>query len=277
MHLEFRSLFSGSTGNSTLAAFDDTLLLIDAGRTGKILDEAARSQGFDMRRVRAILVTHEHIDHIRGVGVLARKYGMEVYASPGTWAAMADKVGEIPARQRCEFTPDEDFYIDRVNVLPFSIPHDAAQPTGFALSCGGRKVSVLTDLGHTTKELLTRVEGSDVLLLEANHDVQMLTDGSYPERLKRRILSGKGHLSNDACGRALTELLGIGVPNVYLGHLSEENNVPELAYSTVARMVEDFGAHVGRDVQIRMTYPNRAAEAFFPVRGESFRTGRGSK
>ena len=190
MHLEFRSLFSGSTGNSTLAAFDDTLLLIDAGRTGKILDEAARSQGFDMRRVRAILVTHEHIDHIRGVGVLARKYGMEVYASPGTWAAMADKVGEIPARQRCEFTPDEDFYIDRVNVLPFSIPHDAAQPTGFALSCGGRKVSVLTDLGHTTKELLTRVEGSDVLLLEANHDVQMLTDGSYPERLKRRILSG---------------------------------------------------------------------------------------
>ena len=237
MHLEFRSLFSGSTGNSTLAAFDDTLLLIDAGRTGKILDEAARSQGFDMRRVRAILVTHEHIDHIRGVGVLARKYGMEVYASPGTWAAMADKVGEIPARQRCEFTPDEDFYIDRVNVLPFSIPHDAAQPTGFALSCGGRKVSVLTDLGHTTKELLTRVEGSDVLLLE-------------------------GHLSNDACGRALTELLGIGVPNVYLGHLSEENNVPELAYSTVARMVEDFGAHVGRDVQIRMTYPNRAAEAF---------------
>ena len=262
MHLEFRSLFSGSTGNSTLAAFDDTLLLIDAGRTGKILDEAARSQGFDMRRVRAILVTHEHIDHIRGVGVLARKYGMEVYASPGTWAAMADKVGEIPARQRCEFTPDEDFYIDRVNVLPFSIPHDAAQPTGFALSCGGRKVSVLTDLGHTTKELLTRVEGSDVLLLEANHDVQMLTDGSYPERLKRRILSGKGHLSNDACGRALTELLGIGVPNVYLGHLSEENNVPELAYSTVARMVEDFGAHVGLDVQIRMTYPNRAAEAF---------------
>ena len=241
MHLEFRSLFSGSTGNSTLAAFDDTLLLIDAGRTGKILDEAARSQGFDMRRVRAILVTHEHIDHIRGVGVLARKYGMEVYASPGTWAAMADKVGEIPARQRCEFTPDEDFYIDRVNVH---------QRNWIGRSTGAEV------------DFKTGVEGSDVLLLEANHDVQMLTDGSYPERLKRRILSGKGHLSNDACGRALTELLGIGVPNVYLGHLSEENNVPELAYSTVARMVEDFGAHVGRDVQIRMTYPNRAAEAF---------------
>lgn len=262
MHLEFRPLFSGSTGNSTLAAFDDTLLLIDAGRTGKLLDEAVRQQGFDMRRVRAILVTHEHIDHIRGVGVLARKYGMEVYASAGTWAAMADKVGEIPARQRCEFDPDVDFYIDKVNVLPFSIPHDAAQPTGFSLSCGGKKVSVMTDLGHTTKELLSRVEGSDVLLLEANHDVQMLTDGSYPERLKRRILSNKGHLSNDACGKALTELLKIGVPRVYLGHLSEENNVPELAYSTVAQTVEAFGARVGRDVQICMTYPDRAAEAF---------------
>ena len=262
MHLEFRSLFSGSTGNCTLAAFDETLLLIAAGRTGKLLDEAVRAQGFDMRRVRAILVTHEHIDHIRGVGVLARKYGMEVYASPGTWAAMADKVGEIPARQRCEFTPDEDFYIDRVNVLPFSIPHDAAQPTGFALSCGGKKVSVMTDLGHTTKELLGRVEASDVLLLEANHDVQMLTDGSYPERLKRRILSRKGHLSNEDCGQALTELMRLGVHSVYLGHLSEENNVPELAYSTVAAMVEAQGACVGRDVQIRMTYPNRAAEAF---------------
>ena len=147
MNLDFCSLFSGSTGNSELVAFDDTLLLIDAGRTGKALDEAVRRQGFDMRMVRAILVTHEHIDHIRGVGVLARKYGMEVYASHGTWEAMADKVGEIPARQRCEFDPDADFYIDKVNVLPFSIPHDAAQPTGFSLTCGGKKGSVMTDLG----------------------------------------------------------------------------------------------------------------------------------
>ena len=258
----FCTLYSGSSGNSTYIGTGTGGILVDAGVSCKALLTALSARDIRPDTIRGLFLTHEHIDHIRGVGVLARKYGMEVYASPGTWAAMADKVGEIPARQRCEFTPDEDFYIDRVNVLPFSIPHDAAQPTGFALSCGGRKVSVLTDLGHTTRELLTRVEGSDVLLLEANHDVQMLTDGSYPERLKRRILSGKGHLSNDACGRALTELLGIGVPNVYLGHLSEENNVPELAYSTVARMVEDFGAHVGRDVQIRMTYPNRAAEAF---------------
>lgn len=261
MHLDFRSLFSGSTGNSSLAAFDDTLLLIDAGRTGKMLDEAVRRQGFDLGRVRAILVTHEHIDHIRGVGVLARKYGMEVYASEGTWAAMEGKIGAIPSRLRCEFCPDEDFYIDRVNVLPFSVPHDAAQPTGFSLTCGGKKVSVMTDLGHTTKELLSKVEGSNVLLLEANHDVKMLTDGSYPERLKRRILSGRGHLSNEACGEALTALLQTGVPRVYLGHLSEENNVPELAYSTVERIVENFGAKVGRDVVIRMTYPDRAAEA----------------
>lgn len=260
MNLDFCSLFSGSTGNSELVAFDDTLLLIDAGRTGKALDEAVRRQGFDMRMARAILVTHEHIDHIRGVGVLARKYGMEVYASHGTWEAMADKVGEIPARQRCEFDPDADFYIDKVNVLPFSIPHDAAQPTGFALTCGGKKVSVMTDLGHTTKDLLSWVEGSDVMLLEANHDVQMLRDGSYPERLKRRILSNKGHLSNDACGMALTDLINCGTRHVYLGHLSEENNVPELAYSTVAHILETIGAKVGSDVELRMTFPDHAAE-----------------
>lgn len=261
MNLEFLPLFSGSTGNSALAAFGETLLLIDAGRTGRALEAAARAQGFDMSKVRALLVTHEHIDHIRGVGVLARKYGMEVYASEGTWEAMAKKVGEIPARQRCVFTPEQDFYIDRVNVAPFSIPHDAAQPTGYCLTCGGKRVSVLTDLGHTNAELLSRVEGSDVLLLEANHDVQMLRDGSYPERLKRRILSRHGHLSNEACGQALTALLRSGRPQVYLGHLSEENNVPELAYSTVAHIVEDYGAQVGSDVLIRMTYPDRAAEA----------------
>lgn len=260
MNLDFCSLFSGSTGNSELVAFDDTLLLIDAGRTGKALDEAVRRQGFDMRMVRAILVTHEHIDHIRGVGVLARKYGMEVYASHGTWEAMADKVGEIPARQRCEFDPDADFYIDKVNVLPFSIPHDAAQPTGFSLTCGSKKVSVMTDLGHTTKDLLSWVEGSDVMLLEANHDIQMLRDGSYPERLKRRILSNKGHLSNDACGMALTDLINCGTRHVYLGHLSEENNVPELAYSTVAHILETIGAKVGSDVELRMTFPDHAAE-----------------
>ena len=260
MNLDFCSLFSGSTGNSELVAFDDTLLLIDAGRTGKALDEAVRRQGFDMRMVRAILVTHEHIDHIRGVGVLARKYGMEVYASHGTWEAMADKVGEIPARQRCEFDPDADFYIDKVNVLPFSIPNDAAQPTGFSLTCGGKKVSVMTDLGHTTKDLLSWVEGSDVMLLEANHDIQMLRDGSYPERLKRRILSNKGHLSNDACGMALTDLINCGTRHVYLGHLSEENNVPELAYSTVAHILETIGAKVGSDVDLRMTFPDHAAE-----------------
>ena len=260
MHLEFRSLFSGSTGNSSLVCFDDTLLLIDAGRTGKLLDEAVKAQGFDMKKVRAILVTHEHVDHIRGVGVLARKYGMEVYASAGTWAAMADKVGEIPVRQRCEFYPDQDFYIDRVNVAPFDIPHDAAQPTGYCLTSGGKKVSLLTDLGHTTREILSRVEGSDVLLMESNHDVQMLRDGSYPERLKRRILSMRGHLSNEACGQALAEILQRSAPQVYLGHLSEENNVPELAYSTVAQILEQCGVRVGSDVLLRMTYPDRAAE-----------------
>ena len=262
MDFEFRPLFSGSTGNATLVRFGDTLILVDAGRTGKQLEEAVNAQGYQMRDVRAILLTHEHIDHIKGVGVLARKFGMEVYASPGTWAGMEGKVGDIPAAQRCEFVPGQDFYIDRVDVLPIPIPHDAFEPTGYALEAGGHKAGLLTDLGHATKETLSYLENVEAMVLEANHDVQMLRDGSYPERLKRRILSNRGHLSNEASGEALCQLLRHGNPSVYLGHLSEENNVPELAYSTVAEIVRDFGARIGEDVKLHMTFPDRAAEGY---------------
>ncbi len=262
MDFEFRSLFSGSTGNATLVRFKDTLLLVDAGRTGKMLEEAVCAQGYAMKDVRAILLTHEHIDHIKGVGVLARKYGMEVYASPGTWAGMEGKVGEIPAAQHCEFVPGQDFYIDRVDVLPFPIPHDAFEPTGYALECDGHKAGLLTDLGHATKETLSYLCGVEAMVLEANHDVQMLRDGAYPDRLKRRILSNKGHLSNVSSGEALCQLLNSSNPHVYLGHLSEENNVPELAYSTVAEILRDYGAKLGQDVKLHMTFPDHAAEAY---------------
>ena len=259
MQLRFHSLFSGSTGNSTLCAFDDTYLLLDAGRTGKALEMAMLEEGVPAQRLSAILITHEHVDHIRGAGVLARKYGLPIYASEGTWAALEGKVGDVPLRLRCAFSPDQDFYIGRVNVSPFSIPHDAAQPCGYNLCCGGKKVSFATDLGHTTKEIIARIADADILLLEANHDEDMLRHGPYPQALKRRILGRNGHLSNAACADALQKILDVRRPEVYLGHLSQENNVPELAFSTVANRLSEIGVHVGRDIRIHMTYPDRAA------------------
>lgn len=260
MQLRFVSLFSGSSGNSSFVSFGDTKLLIDAGCSAKQLTQGLEQIGVSPAELSGILVTHEHIDHIKGIGVLAKRHGLDVYASSGTWEAMAPKVEGLLPRQRIEFYPQEDFYIGGVNVLPFSISHDAAQPVGFCLECGGKKVSFATDLGHTTSEIIDRAAHSDVLLLEANHDVDMLKNGQYPYALKRRILGNKGHLSNDACADTLKRLLPLGVRNVFLGHLSRDNNVPELAYAAAEAAARALGAKLGEDVMIRMTYPGRASE-----------------
>lgn len=260
MQFEFCSLCSGSKGNAALIRFGETRLLVDAGVSCRALETALRDQGVRPEELRAVLVTHEHSDHIRGLPVFAKKYGICVYASCGTWAAMEKQV-LLSARQRMEFEPDQDFYIDNVNVTPFSIPHDTPMPVGYCLEALGKKVCFATDLGHTTSAILDRAAHADVLLLEANHDVELLKNGPYPYALKKRILGRYGHLSNDACAVALESLLPTGVKRVFLGHLSQENNKPELALETAQRTAQRLGARVDDDVFLRLTYPDRAAEA----------------
>lgn len=257
MQIRFCSLFSGSSGNSSFVSFGDVRLLIDAGKSARAIERALIEIDVHPSSLNGILVTHEHSDHIKGIQVLSKKYGLDVYASHGTWHAMAHKMDGVLPWQIREFYPDEDFYIGNVNVLPFQIPHDAAQPVGFCLESGGKKVSFATDLGHTTKDIIDRAAHSDVLLLEANHDVDMLKNGPYPAMLKRRILGTKGHLSNDACADGLLKLLPLGVRRVYLGHLSRENNVPELAFAAAEQAVKSLGARIGEDVEIHLTYPDR--------------------
>ena len=188
-----------------------------------------------------MFITHEHVDHVAGAGVLARAHHIPVYAAADCFSALPPSVGEIPAACMRVFEPDREFFCGKVRVLPFSTPHDAAHAVGYSFMAEGRKVTVMTDVGHVDDRLLTQLSGSDLVLLEANHDVDMLLAGPYPYPLKQRILSRRGHLCNEDCGRALIALHERGVRNVILGHLSRENNTPELARVTIEAMLESAG------------------------------------
>jgi len=206
---------------------------VDAGLPGRVVAEALAAAGVAPEQLSGILVTHEHSDHVKGVGILARRYRLPVYANAGTWRGMLPLIGEIPPAQMRVFETERDFYLGGVNVLPYKTPHDANESVGFVFQSGGSKLSILTDAGHVNERMLDAVSGSGLILIESNHDVEMLKAGRYPFPLKRRILGDEGHLSNDACGAALTALYGRGVRRAVLGHLSRENNFESLALETV--------------------------------------------
>ena len=252
MSLSVAPLFSSSSGNCTYIATERSEILVDAGMAGKYIESALKQIGKRAGDIGGILVTHEHTDHIRGVGVLSRRYGIPVYANAGTWAAMEAKLGEIP-QALIRVVDGEEFFVGDICVHPIPISHDAAAPVGYALMGGGRKVSVLTDTGHITKAMRDASQGSAIVLLESNHDVDMLNCGRYPFRLKTRIHSGTGHLSNEDAGRAAAELARRGVRGILLGHLSRENNFEELAYKTVLDALAMENIAVGRDMALATT------------------------
>ena len=234
-------LCSGSSGNATYIEAGSARILIDAGLSCKRITELLQMIGVDPRTLSAILVTHEHIDHVRGVNILSKKYDLPVYANADTWSVLKAPFKDVAPKNVCVFESDRDFYLSGVRILPFSVPHDAIHAVGYTLFFGGHKVGVCTDLGHVDARILSILSGCDLLLFEANHDVDMLMAGSYPYLLKKRILSGSGHMNNDDCGRALVKLHETGVKNVILGHLSQENNYPALAMVAVRAALEGAG------------------------------------
>lgn len=239
--MRFIPLFSGSSGNSSLILAGGIKLLIDAGMPGRAITRALDEAGVAPESLSGIIVTHDHIDHTRGVGVMSRKYNLPVYANMGTWNAMSPIVKEIPIRNMRIFQSNQDFYIGNVNVTPFSTPHDAAEAVGLAVISAGRKLLYMTDIGCLRENMTEQGKHANLVFVEANHDVEMLKKGPYPYQLKQRILSDRGHLSNDNCARLLIRLYGLGVKAAILGHLSRENNTPELAYSTVTGALEAEG------------------------------------
>ena len=250
MQIAFCPLFSGSSGNALLVTCGHTALLVDAGVSAvRVMKECAAS-GVDPARLSAILVTHEHTDHINGVGVLSRKLDLPIYAPQATWEAMAGKLGEVSEKNRRYVEPGTDFYMGDMNIYSFRTPHDAADPVCYCFTSGGCKLTVLTDIGCLESAWLHAAEGSGTVLLEANHDRDMLKAGRYPYELKRRILGKKGHLSNEDAARAAVTLAQGGVRDVILGHLSKENNFPQLAYETVAGALREAGFVPGEDVAL---------------------------
>lgn len=233
--MELCSVASGSSGNCICVGTEDCHVLIDAGISGKRIEEGLNSFELKTEEMQGILVTHEHIDHIAGLGVLARRYGLPIYATAGTVDAILNtkSVGKIDKDLFCEITPGEEFWIGELTIEPISISHDAAEPVAYKVKNGEKSAAVITDLGTYDEHIIEKMKNLDVLLLEANHDVHMLQVGAYPYPLKQRILGDRGHLSNELSGRLLGEVLHDKFKTVVLGHLSKENNYPALAYETV--------------------------------------------
>lgn len=234
-------LCSGSSGNSTFVESGGTRLLIDAGLSCRKLCSLLERIGIRPDTINAICITHEHIDHVRGAAVLSRKFGIPIYANAACHQAMYDLLYDVPRSSIRVFESDTPFLFQGVSILPFSTPHDAAHSVGYTISDGDNRVTIMTDIGHMDERLLKCAEQSKFVLLEANHDVDMLMAGPYPYSLKLRILSPIGHLCNEDCARAIVELARHGVKTVVLGHLSSENNFPEIALATVNSELETEG------------------------------------
>ena len=255
--LELCSIASGSSGNCICVGSDHTHVLIDAGISGKRIESGLNEFDLKANEMQGILITHEHIDHIAGLGVLARRYGIPIFATEKTISAISKSksVGKIDEDLFQVIRPGKRFSIGELLIQPIPISHDAADPVAYKIVNEEKSVAVVTDLGTYNQAIVDELQGLDALLLEANHDIKMLQTGAYPYPLKQRILGDRGHLSNERSGQLLCELLHDDFGTVLLGHLSKENNYEELAYEAVRLEVtmgdnpykaEDFPMYVAK-------------------------------
>ena len=228
-------LASGSKGNAIYISGGTTTILIDAGLSGIEIERRLRAQNLEPQKIDAIVVSHEHDDHIQGVGILARRFQLPVYITPRTFDAAAARLGAID-RLRF-FECGSSFSIDSLTLHPFCTSHDAVDPAGFTVSRDGRKIGVATDLGIETAVVREHLKACDVIILEANHDPSLLADGPYPWPLKQRIKGRTGHLSNEATAKLLREVRHKNLKHVILAHLSETNNHPQQALDAVGRVL----------------------------------------
>lgn len=260
--INFCTLFSGSSGNCIFLSNKKTKLLIDAGTSGKAVVTSLNRIGHKIEDIDAILVTHEHSDHTRGIGILSRRYNIPIYANKRTWQAMGQIVGDINSENIKVFNTNQTFEVGDIGVKPFDIPHDASEPVGFNFYIGSKKVTSATDIGHISESLFENLKNSDVLLIESNHDVEMVKVSRYPYFLKQRILGDKGHLSNESAGDLLCKLVNHGISKVLLGHLSKENNFPELCYRSVANILESEKIKIGKDIEIEVALRDRESKIY---------------
>lgn len=243
----FCSLFSSSSGNSTLVGTSKNSILIDAGVSAKRLKDALMRRGIDPKSISGVFITHEHIDHIKAVRVFCSQFGTPVYATKGTIEALEEE-GTLNGKFPYYVIDEKGTEAGDMLISSFETPHDSNESCGYKIILPDeRKIAVATDIGHMTDIIRESIRGCDLVMLESNHDIGMVQNGEYPYYLKRRILSDRGHLSNIACAEEARELIKSGTTRLFLGHLSRDNNMPALAYETTYASVYETGAVINKD------------------------------
>jgi len=243
-------LASGSKGNCTFVEGENTRILIDAGLTKSDLEHRLALIGIDPNSISSILVTHEHSDHIKGLGAFSRAHNTTIYAHPDTWAEMDNKIGAIPTEHKMGiFNPD--FYINELAVSSFDLSHDSRHCLGFSIFEGTKKFSTATDLGFITDAIIRRLADSSLVVLESNHDITRLKNNPrYPVALKNRILSKYGHLNNVDSANAVLKMLGYGIRGLIPAHLSEDNNTPAIVLATLQRVIAENGGDLMKEIHV---------------------------
>ena len=250
---KFCPLFSSSKGNVTYIGSGESGILVDVGVSAKRLEIALHDIGVDPSSLDAIFITHEHSDHRSGLRVFASRYGIKVYATDGTLSAL-EQYGDL--KDVCYEAIGDGTEAGELLIQPFATSHDAAESCGYTVETpDGRKISVCTDLGYVSDTVSDAVSGSDLILLESNHDLAMLETGPYPYHLIQRIKGRKGHLSNESCAEQAQKLIRSGTTRIILGHLSEQNNFPELAFQTTYNSLEEIGAKADCDYILKVAKP----------------------
>ena len=263
MSLHFSVLASGSTGNAIYVGTDQTKLLVDVGLSGKAMEALFKEINRDIREVSGILVTHEHSDHIKGLGVLARKYQVPIYANEKTWRAMNSLIGEVPNDQKFIFNMETTHTFGDLEVESFGVSHDAAEPMFYVFHHEGKKLVTITDTGYVSDRMKGTIKNADMYVFESNHDVDMLRMGKYPWNIKRRILSDVGHVSNEDAALAMADVIGENTKRIYLAHLSQDNNMKELAKMTVTQVLESKELGVNNQFTIHDTDPKKPTELVY--------------
>lgn len=256
--LNYSILASGSSGNCIYVESATHGVLIDAGLSGKRIEGLMAQIDRTLHDVDAIFVTHEHKDHVHGVGVLSRKYKLPIYANKNTWSQMANMIGKIEPDFVCYIEPEETISIGDIDVFSYEVSHDSIQPQFYSLQKGEKQFVLLTDTGYVSNRLSDILYNADSYLIESNHEIEMLRYGRYPWSVKQRILSDKGHLSNEDGAIAMTNLIGNNTKDIYLGHLSKDNNTKQLAMDTMTDVLQQYDFAVNEDFNLHMTDPTEA-------------------
>ena len=260
--LKYCSIGSGSSGNCHYIEYKDTNILVDAGLSGKRITTGLDDINVDMENIKGIFITHEHSDHIKGAGIISRKYDIPIFANVKTWCAMKDKLGDIKDSNMKVFENDRSYSLGDLIIRPFSISHDASDAVGYNFYAENEKMSIATDIGMITDNIRRHLYKSKLVVLESNYDPNMLMMGSYPYSLKKRVMSDTGHLSNEDAAKFCIDLVKEGTERILLAHLSKENNFPELAYETSKSILAQNDIIIGQDIKLDVLLREKVSDIY---------------